>query len=143
MNFIEILEMRDEMKYKDEIHIYTDNVYSEERPKDKLKLDENGNDNDFICSVDLFYYLTGCYSASSFLYSNFLVVLKSTINRKLKKYDYIVYNRDEEDSNKYEYKVEAYFLTKKETIKIILNYRKKYGDNGTYVLNEMEVVENV
>lgn len=133
MNFIEILEMRDETKYKDEVHIY----------EGKLKLDENGNDNDFTCSVDLFYYLTGCNLASSFLYRNFLVVLKSVISRKLRKYDYIVYKRNEEDSKKYEYKVESYFLTKKETIKVISNYRKKYGDNGTYVLDEMEVVENV
>lgn len=135
MDFVEILENRDENKYKNEVHIFEDNIYSEDNSSEKIKLDENGNDLDFICSVDLFYYLTGCNLASSFLYSNFLVVLKSVISRKLRKYDYMVYKRDEEDSNKYAHKVESYFLTKKETVKVISEYRKKYGKNGTLVLN--------
>lgn len=130
MNSIEIIENR---SIQDEIHIYTDNIYEEERPKDKLKIDINCNDVDAICSVDIFNYLAGCRNTPCFfLYDNFLTLVKSTINRKLRKYKYIVY--DDEDNIKFE--MESYFLSKRETVAVITEYRKKYSDNGELTLLE-------
>ena len=98
-----------------------------------MKLDINCNDVDGICSIDIFNYLAGCNTPCFFLYDNFIKLVKSTINRKLRKYKYIEYD----DENNIKVEMESYFLSKKEAVAVITEYRKRYSDNGELTLEEV------